>query len=174
VTAFGAQGHRADFGMHGPTRKVSGNLQEGEIQMKQLWIAVLLVAALLAWSPPVQAVKPNDPKATPTVFCTVLQEPDPALLGGWKGTAPLTLEDGSLDINPVKYWLYKFGDRYAIYFERNARGGRKRYQGWESWTISGKEIYSDKGIRIYTENGEVFFRWKTERAAKLKRFAPPR
>jgi hypothetical protein len=40
--------------------------------MKQLWIAVLLVAALLAWSPPVQAVKPNDPKATPTVFCTVL------------------------------------------------------------------------------------------------------
>ena len=138
--------------------------------MKQLWIVVLFVVALLPWSPPAQAQKLDKP----TVFCNVLQEPDPALLGGWKGTAPLTLEDGSLDINPVKYWLYKFDDRYALYFERNARGGRKRYQGWESWTISGKEIYSDKGIRIYTENGEVFFRWKTERAVKLKRFAPPR
>jgi hypothetical protein len=140
--------------------------------MKQLWIAVLLVVALLAWSPPAQALKPNDPKTKPTVFCNVLQEPDPALLGGWKCTAPLQLETGALDVNPVKYWLYKFDDRYALYFERIARDGRKRYQGWQTWTISGKEINSNQGIRIYTENGEVFFRWKQERAVKMTRVAP--
>jgi hypothetical protein len=150
------------------------NHQEGEVQMKQLWIVVLLGLALLTWSPPAQALKPNDPNTKPTVFCNVLREPDPALLGGWKGTARLTLETGALDINPVKYWLYKFGDRYALYFERVARDGRKRYQGWKSWTISGKEITSDEEIRIYTENGEVYFQWKNERAEKMTRFAPSR
>ena len=140
--------------------------------MKQLWIAVLLVVALLAWSSTAQALKPNDPQTKPTVFCNVLQEPDPALLGGWKCTTPLQLETGALDVNPVKYWLYKFDDRYALFFERNARDGRKRYQGWQSWTISGKEINSNQGIRIYTENGEVFFRWKNERAVKMTGIAP--
>ena len=69
----------------------------------------------------------------------------------------------------MKYWLYKFDDGYALYFERKARDGRKRYRGWQSWTISGKEITSTTGISIHAENGEVFFRFKDERAAKMTR-----
>lgn len=134
--------------------------------MKQLWIVVLLVVALLTWSSPAQALKPNDPKTKPTVFCNVVQEPDPALLGGWKCTTPVQLETGHPDLNSMKYWLYKFDDGYALYFDRMARDGRKRYKGWQPWTISGKQI-STTGITIYTENGEVFFRFKDERATKM-------
>jgi hypothetical protein len=36
--------------------------------MKQLYIVVLLVEALLTWSLPAQALQPNDPKTKPTVF----------------------------------------------------------------------------------------------------------
>jgi hypothetical protein len=133
--------------------------------MKPLLVAVLLVLALASC----QTMQSNGPQTKPTAFCTIVKEPDPVLLGGWKCIAPLQLETGALEINPVEYWLYKFDDGYALYFERKARDGRKRYRGWQSWTISGKEITSTTGITIYTENGEVFFRFKDERAAKMTR-----
>jgi hypothetical protein len=134
--------------------------------VKPLLIAVFLMLALASC----QTMQSDGVKTNPTAFCTVVNEPDPVLLGGWKGTAPLQLETGAMDINPVEYRLYKFGDRYALYFERIARDGRKRYGGWQPWTISGKEINSNSGITIYTENGEVFFRFKDERATKMTRF----
>ena len=133
--------------------------------MKPLLIAVLLVLALASC----ETMQSHGPQTKPTAFCTVVKEPDPALLGGWQCIAQLKLETGSLEINPVKYWLYKFEDGYGLYFERIAREGRKRYQGWQSWTISGKEITSTTGMTIYTENGEVFFRFKDERATKMTR-----
>jgi hypothetical protein len=81
----------------------------------------------------------NGPQTKPTAFCTILKEPDPALLGDWQTIARLKLETGELEINPVKYWLYKFEDGYGLYYERKARGGMKRYQGWQSWTITSVE-----------------------------------
>ncbi len=135
--------------------------------MKPIRMAVFLALALLIWSPFVQAEKPKGAEAEPTVYCKVNQEPDPALLGGWKCVFPLRLEEGEMDINPAEYWLIKFGDKYALHFDRIARNGKKRYTGWRDWTINGKEITSDVGVRIYTENGEVFFKWKDERAVKM-------
>ena len=133
--------------------------------MKHLVSIVLLAVALAGCQ-----TMPADPtKTKPTVFCTVAQEPDPALLGGWKCTARVELETGMVDINPMKFWLYKVDGQYALYFERIARDGRKQYKGWQAWIISGKQITSDSGITIYAENGEVFFRFKDERPEKMTR-----
>lgn len=74
-----------------------------------------------------------------------------------------------VDINPMKFWLYKVDGNYALYFERIARDGRKHYRGWQAWTISGTQIISDTGITIYAEKGEVFFRFKDERPEKMTR-----
>jgi hypothetical protein len=133
--------------------------------MKHLLLVVFLVLAMACC----QTMQSSELNTKPTVFCSIVQEPDPVLLGGWKCTAPLGLEKGGFDINPVEYRLYKVDGQYALYFERIARDGRKRYGGWRPWTISGKEITSDTGITIYTKNGEVFFRFKDERAEKMTR-----
>jgi hypothetical protein len=142
---------------------------ETEETMKQASMAVgvslLLLGALLGAA----AAAPPDAAGDPTVYCNVVQEPNPLLLGGWKCVFPLHLESGELDTNPAKYWLVKEGDRYALYFDRTARNGRKRYSGWKDWTIRGAEIDSGTGVRIYTQDGAVFFRWKDERAAQMTR-----
>jgi hypothetical protein len=56
--------------------------------------------------------------ATPAVFCKVLNEPDPLLMGGWQTStigSPLSkrFDDGKI----LKgYWLVKNGNQYALYF----------------------------------------------------------
>lgn len=131
--------------------------------------AVLLTTLVVwAWAPTLQAMKPDLDK-TPTVFCNVTKQPDPALMGGWKCIFKLQLEEGSTDTNPAEYWLIKVKDQYALYFDRIARGGKKRYMGWRDWTINGKEIDSGDAVRIYTEKGEVFFCWKSEKPVKMTR-----
>jgi hypothetical protein len=146
--------------------------------MKRIGLKALLVLAVLAvlvWSPLVQAGRP-DQTMKPTVFCTVLKEPDPILLGGWKCIFRLQLDNGEVDTNPAEYWLIKIGDQYALYFDRVARNGRKRYMGWKDWNVNGKEITSGKEIRIHTENGQVYFTWKDEAPVKMTKIdlSPPR
>ena len=48
--------------------------------MKPLLIAVLLVLALASC----ETMQSHGPQTKPTAFCTIVKEPDPALLGGWK------------------------------------------------------------------------------------------
>ncbi len=136
--------------------------------MKRIGLLVLIALAMLVWTPSVRAMGPDADK-TPTVFCNVIKKPDPALLGAYKCIFKLRLEEGSTDTNPAKYRLIKVGDQYALYFERIARGGKKRYMGWRDWTINGKDISSGQEIRIYAENGEVFFCWKDEKPVKMTR-----
>jgi hypothetical protein len=134
--------------------------------MKRIQLLMLFALAVLTCVPSVQATGPDVDK-TPTVYCNVMKQPDRALLGAYKCIFKLRLEEGSTDTNPAKYRLIKVGDQYALYFERIARGGKKRYMGWRDWTISGKEITSGQEIRIYAENGEVFFCWKDEKPVKM-------
>jgi hypothetical protein len=133
--------------------------------MKQLVTAVLVVLTLAGC----QTMQFDAQNSKPTVFCTVVQEPDPVLLGGWRCTARVPQERGAVDINPVNYWLIRVDGQYALYFERIARDGRKHYRAWEPWTISGKTITSDTGVTIYTENWGVFFRFRDERPEKMTR-----
>jgi hypothetical protein len=105
----------------------------------------------------------------PTAFCQVLSPPDPLLLGGWQIVYVRTTETGTSDSNPVKYWLVKYGDQYALYFDRITRGGKKRFMGWKDWSINGHEISSDTGVRIFVENGEVYYSWQGQAPGKMRR-----
>ncbi len=133
--------------------------------MRELWIVVVLALALPGCSLSVQAE--SGAAAEPTVFCQVIKEPDPELLGWRKCTFSLDVGKGERDINPAEYRLIKIGDKYALFFDRVARNGRKRYTGWKDWTIDGKEIRSTTGVRIFTENGQVFFQWKDESPVEM-------
>jgi hypothetical protein len=148
---------------------VESKTHETEETMKQVSGVVLLSLLFLSALLGVAGAEPPDEAGKPTVYCKVVQEPNPQLLGGWKCVFPLHLENGELDTNPAKYWLVKEGDRYALYFDRIARNGRKRYSGWKDWTIRATEIDSGTGVRIYTEDGAVFLRWKDDMPAKMTR-----
>lgn len=79
------------------------------------------------------------------------------------------LEEGGWDTDPVEYRLIKYEDKYALYFYRVSRGGKKKYMGWREWTINGTEVLSDTGVKIFTQNGEVFFVWQDGKPTKMTR-----
>lgn len=115
-------------------------------------------------------ISQSDVAGEPTAYLNVVQEPDPALLGGWKVEWRRYREKGSrVDINPVQYWLVKHGDRYALYFYRIKKEAGKRFEGWKDWTANGNEIVSDTGIRFFARNGNVYFQWKDDQPIQMNR-----
>jgi hypothetical protein len=106
---------------------------------------------------------------TPTVFCNVSRPPAPELMGGWKCIFGRYMEKGETESNSAEYWLVKYDDKYALYFHRVSRMGRKKYSGWRAWSINGNEIISDTVVRIFTQNGEVYFVWENEPPTKMTR-----
>jgi hypothetical protein len=105
----------------------------------------------------------------PTVFCHVEKEPDPLLMGSWKTVFGRRTEEGNYETNPVEYRLIKHEDRYAIYFHRISRGGKKQYTGWREWTIKGNEIIADTGVKIVAKDGQVYFIWTDGNPTKMTR-----
>jgi len=104
----------------------------------------------------------------PTIFCTVLNEPDPMLIGGWqcrtipdssrsKGVSPIAFND------PVEYWLVKNGNRYALYYYFKSPNSSNI--GWKPFIVNGNEIRFSRdgktpssGYRKFmTKNGKVYF-----------------
>jgi hypothetical protein len=100
---------------------------------------------------------------TPTVFCTVLNEPNPMLMGGWQTRSIQAPTYGGILNDPVEYWLVKNGDKYALYFYGKSR--TYTYIGWKPFIIDRDEIrFSEDGNtlspgyrKIKTENGKVYF-----------------
>jgi hypothetical protein len=137
--------------------------------MKGLLAKVLLVGVLLGWAGYSVASNLDGAKGKPDVFCHVLKEPDPMLMGSWKCTFERNLEEGGWETNPAEYRLLKYEDKYALYFYRVSRGGKKKFMGWRDWTIDGTQITSDSGVRIYTEGGQVFFVWREGKPTKMTR-----
>jgi hypothetical protein len=106
-------------------------------------------------------IRPSDVAGVPGLFCKVLKEPDPLLLGGWEGVhSRYLMKQGKTVQEPVQYWLVKHGDKYAIYFFRTKATDGKILRGWRGWTINGNEIVSDVGVRIFTQDGAVFYSWE--------------
>ena len=140
--------------------------------MKRLSITALAVAMLLGLA--ALAIASNLSQATgkPNLFCQVLKEPDPLLMGRWKCMFERDLEEGGSETNPAEYRLIKYEGKYALYFFRESRGGRKRYMGWREWTINGTQITSDSGAKIFVENGDVFFLWRDGTPVKMTRIDP--
>ena len=95
----------------------------------------------------------------PDVFCNLIQEPDPLLMGTWKGRFVRIKGRTTPDSNYVKYRLTKHGDKYALYFSRRWRSGKKRLAEWKNWTINGQEIAGEPqfGTRIFVEGSDVYF-----------------
>ena len=141
--------------------------------MKGMITYVLIVAALLGLPGYSSAFNLGGPKEKPDVFCRVLKEPEPILMGSWKCTFERNLEEGGWETNPAQYRLVKYEDKYALYFTRVSRGGKKQYMGWREWTINGTQITSDTGVRIFTENGQVFFVWQDGKPTKMTRTGLP-
>jgi len=140
--------------------------------MKTLCIITLTVILLLIFVACPSASNLGGASGKPDVFCQVIKEPDPALMGSWKCMFERKLEEGGWDTDPAEYRLIKYEDKYALYFFRVSRGGKKKYIGWREWTINGTEILSDTGVKIFTQNGEVFFVWQDGKPTKMTRIGP--
>lgn len=135
----------------------------------KLAFVVLLSFLLTAVSIPYAADNLAGSKEKPTLFCQVVKEPNPLLVGSWKCTFERRTEEGNYETNPVEYRLLKYGDQYALYFYRLSRNGRKQYIGWRAWTINGDEITSDTGVKIVAKDGDVFFIWQDGKPTKMTR-----
>jgi hypothetical protein len=140
-----------------------------ETAMKRPCIATLIVILFLSFVVDSSASNLGGASGKPDVFCKVIKEPDPALMGSWKCMFERKLEEGGWETDPVEYRLLKYEDKYALYFFRVSRGGKKKYIGWREWTINGTEILSDTGVKIFTQNGEVFFVWQDGKPTKMTR-----
>jgi hypothetical protein len=143
-----------------------------ETAMRQLITTALIVAILLGLAASSAASNLGGATGKPDVFCQVIKEPDPLLMGSWKCMFERRLEEGGYETNPAEYRLIKYEDKYALYFYRVSRGGKKQYMGWRDWTINGTQITSDSGVRIFVEKGEVFFAWQDGKPVKMTRIGP--
>lgn len=137
--------------------------------MKRVLRKVLFVAVLLGLPGYAMASQLAGISEKPDVFCRVVKEPDPLLMGSWKCSFERKLEEGGWETNPAEYRLIKYEDKYALYFYRVSRGGKKKYMGWREWTIDGPQITSDSGVRIFTEGGQVFFVWQDGKPVRMTR-----
>lgn len=134
-----------------------------------LMLLAFFVTCVFAYEPP-KGISPADIAGKPSVFCKVLKEPNPLLLGRWKCLWERYIQKtGATDPNPIEYYLAKYGDQYAIYFFRSKEGGEKIYSSWREFTIDGNTIKSDTGVKIYTENGEVYFQFQSDAPVKMTR-----
>jgi hypothetical protein len=141
--------------------------------MKGVVSKVLIVGVLLGLVGYSAASNLEGAKGKPDVFCRVLKEPEPILLGSWKCSFERKLEEGGWENNPAEYRLIKYEDKYALYFYRVSRGGKKKFMGWRDWTIDGSQILSDSGVRIYTAEGQVFFVWQDGKPTRMTRTGMP-
>ncbi len=99
----------------------------------------------------------------PTVFCTVLKEPLPILIGGWQCRATGINASGKSFNNPVEYWLVKIDNQYALYYYFSSP--INSLIGWQPFIIEDNEIrFSKDGKtpsssqrKFMSENGKVYF-----------------
>ena len=143
-----------------------------EVAMKRVFglTTVLFIVIAYVISPSsAKAIGSQDVAGKPDVFCKVIKEPDPLLLGGWK-----CLHHGYntrlhkyID-EPAEYWLVKYGNQYGLYFYR-VKADAKPYKGWRECTINGTTITSRTGFKITVKDGEVYYNWGGDKPTKMTR-----
>ena len=75
--------------------------------MKRPCITTLIFLLLLGFVADSSASNLGGASGKPDVFCRVIKEPDPALMGSWKCMFERKLEEGGWDTDPVEYRLIK-------------------------------------------------------------------
>jgi hypothetical protein len=141
--------------------------------MKKASLCALLLWILVgcAITPQPRGIQPHYIAGRPAVFCKVVTPPDPMLMGAWKCIhTKFVPKLGNDELEPIEYWLGKYGDEYGLYFYREKKGGDKIYSGWRQWTIDGNDIHSKTGVRIFTENGKVYYSWKGDKPTEMTPF----
>lgn len=134
------------------------------------FIAVFMVMGTLAFAAPeTKGISPHDVSGTPSVFCKVTKEPDPALMGGWRCVhRKYDMKLHKYVDEHVEYWLVKHGSQYGLYFFR-IKPGEKTYKGWRECTINGGVITSRTGFKILVKDGEVLYSWGSDKPTKMTR-----
>lgn len=114
----------------------------------------------------------QDTGVKPDVFCNVVQDPDPLLMGTWEGYFFRNKDKDVPDNNYVKYQLAKYDGKYGLYFYRTWKRGRKKISEWKSWTINGQDISGEPqfGVRIFVQGKDVYFTIRgLDKPAKMTR-----
>ena len=127
--------------------------------MKKLTIVLVLLFTLVVGCATKGNTPSDDSELKPDVLCEVIQKPAPILLGTWECSFSRYVGKSRADENYVKYQLIKYEDRYALYFYRTWKGGRKKVGEWKNWTIKGQEILGEPqfGVRIFLQGEDVYF-----------------
>lgn len=116
-------------------------------------------------------ITPGDIAGRPDKFCKVVKEPNPLLLGGWKGVHEnFRPKLGAFQKEPVEFYLKKVDDRYALYFYRfKKESDEKKFRGWREWEVDGDQIRSETGVRLFVRDGKVYYSWKNDKPTQLLR-----
>ncbi len=116
------------------------------------YLAAALLLALLAGCAANKAALPADAAGEPTVYCRVVNPPDPALLGHWRRIPPTKFKRPHV----FDYWLVKKDGGYALFYHwDNQRGSVVR--GWFPFTIDGARMTSSEEPSTYfVKDGKVF------------------
>jgi hypothetical protein len=138
--------------------------------MKKLATTLFILLVCAASNVGSAEIKPSDVTGKPNVYCTLVTEPDPVLLGHY-GCVHRKLKEKTNDytMEPIEYWLVKFGDGYALHFYRVKDGKGHKYKGWRKWYIRGNKITSGGDSTIFTKDGDVYYQWKFNKPTKMTR-----
>jgi hypothetical protein len=100
----------------------------------------------------------------PTIFCNVLKEPNPLLIGRWQCRMIKAPTYGGISNDPVAFWLVKNDiQQYALYF--HSKSPSSSFIGWYPFIVDGDIIiFSTNGkpplpgyIKFKIENGKIYF-----------------
>lgn len=120
-----------------------------------LMLAALSAFLLLTACAGSLGISQEEAGSTPTTYATVVNPPDPALMGHWRRPNPSGLSKPWL----FHYWLVKHGDKYAVYYHYDSRK-KNSFRGWASFTIDGKTMTSGVDAVTFTaESGGVIMRY---------------
>jgi hypothetical protein len=127
--------------------------------MKKLAIFLTSFLVFLGCATKQGTQQPQEFGKNPDVFCNLIQEPDPLLMGAWKANFVRTKGRTNPDPNVVKYRLIKQEDKYALYFYRSWKSGKKKKMEWKAWDIDGQQISGEPefGVRIFVQDNNVYF-----------------
>jgi len=115
-------------------------------------------------------IKPSDVAGTPKVYCKVVKEPNPALLGHFGCVhRRLNEETDAYVMEPIEYWLVKVDDKYAVYFYRVKDGTGKKFRGWRKWYLEGDKINSGEMAYIFVKDGDIHYGWRSDKPTKMTR-----
>lgn len=103
-----------------------------------------------------QHIKPSEVAGEPTVYCRVVNPPDPALLGHWRRDPPPQYNRPHI----FNYWLVKKGDKYALFYHWDNKHGSVSH-GWAPFIIDGERMTSSEEPSTYfVKDGKIFHNYE--------------